>query len=252
MLMSQEPPTTPESDAQPPAPSWWTFARYALIGWAALGMLRFLFGLTGGYHARGLFLIPGVVEFIGCTCLLLGGIAAFAPGSRNTSLTIGAFALCLYAVLWTWFGGSVRSDDHLSTFLNGVQHVWFPVAVVILKVKSHDATQDAPPLAQIGSPGHLLLAAQLPGVAGMLLVGAMITGLIGSDPYGAGAAATLILTVCGSILSSALSLVFIRTSLRNMARRLAIAHIVYLVTLIAICAIIIATSKPRYHGGGGF
>jgi hypothetical protein len=251
--MQHEQPTLLDYETRQPPGAWWPFLRIALIGWAAIGVFQFLAGLAGfGYQRRGLLLVPSVLEFIGCASLLLGAISAFASNSRNTALTIGAGSLGLYVALSTWFGGSVRSGSYLPAFLNSVQHVWFPIALVVLKIRSPGQSAAQAPLAQMGSPLQLLLAAQLPGVAGMCLVGAMFAGLIGSDPFGATVMVILILTVGASILSAALSLAFVRSPHRVLARRLAIAHVVYLVGLVATCAVMIATSKPRYHGPGGF
>lgn len=251
--MQHEQPVPLEYETGQPPGAWWPFLRIALIGWAAIGVFQFLAGLAGfGHSRRGLLLVPSVLEFIGCAALLFAAISAFASNSRNTALTIGAGALALYVVLATWFTGSLRSGSYLPAFLSSVQHVWFPIAIVVLKIRSPGQSPEQARLAQLGSPLHLLLAAQLPGVAGMCLVGAMFAGLIGSDPFGATIMVILILTVAASILSAALSLAFVRSPHRVLARSLATAHVVYLVGLVATCAVIIATSEPRYHGPGGF
>jgi len=251
--MQHEQPVSLEYETPQPPSAWWPFLRIALIGWAAIGVFQFLLGLAGfGYQPRGLMRVPNVLEFIGCVTLLLGAISAFASNSRNTVLTIGAGVLGVYVVLSTWFGGSVRSGSYLSAFLTSVRQVWLPMALVVLKVKSSEQSLEQTPLAQLGSPMQLLIAAQLPGVAGMCLVGAMFAGLIGSDPFGATVIVILVLTVGASILSAALSLAFVRSQHRVLARWLALAHVVYLVGLVSTCAVMIATSKPRYHGPGGF
>jgi len=135
-LLEYEPRQTPAA--------WWPFVRVALIGWAAIGVFQFLAGLAGfGYQGRGLLFIPGVLEFVGSACLLLGTTVAFASNSRNLALTIGAAALALYVVLSTWFGGSARSGSYVLVFLSSVQHVWFPIVLVILKVRSPGDTPAA-------------------------------------------------------------------------------------------------------------
>src|SRR5690554_5824551 len=116
--MQHEQPALLEYEPRPLPGAWWSFLRIALIGWAGIGVFRFLAGLAGvGYQGRGLMLVPNVLNFIGCASLLLGAISAFASSSRNTALTIGAGALGVYVVLSTWFGGSVRSGSYLPAFL---------------------------------------------------------------------------------------------------------------------------------------
>jgi hypothetical protein len=183
--MPHEQPMLLDYETQQSPAAWWPFFRIALIGWAAIGVSRFLIGFAGfGYSDRGILLIPEILDFVSCTCLLLGAIASSASNSRNTALTIGAATLALYVVLSTSFGGSVRRGSHLPAFISSVQYVWFPIALVVLKVRSSGPLPNQAPLARMGAPMQLLLAAQLPGVAGMCLVGARVAGLTGSDPFG--------------------------------------------------------------------
>lgn len=253
-MTQQDPSALLEPSNSSPLFGCWPFLRIALIAWAAIGILRFLVGFAGfGFHARGLGQIPAVLDFIGSTCLLLGALAASAPNSRNTALTIGAASLALYALLSPWLNASaVHSGFYLSAFLQGIEHVWFPVALVILKIKSQARTAEPRPIARMDKPMPLLLAAQLPGLAGMCLVGAVWVGWIRSDPSGGLLVVILILSVSGSLLSAALSLAFLGTRHGVLACAFAFAHVLYLVLLAEIVSRVLASVYATSHAPGGF
>jgi hypothetical protein len=178
------------------------------------------------------------VEFAAFLILLFGARSAKSLDSKNTTLTIGAGMLILSALLAGWLDWAIGSEYPVR-FLTLLQGVWLPVAIVLLKTRYSGERG----IGAFGSSLHLLLAAQLPGAAGTLLTVSMMVGFVTSWLYAV--APILILSITVSLISLVLSLCFIRSPQRTLARTLGIVHTVYLLGLFLTIAFMMAS-----HGRG--
>lgn len=212
-----------------------------MIGWASLGIVQYAAHFLG--HGSPVLLdLPLLLRLGACVCLLVGAVIADTLDRQTTLLTIGGGALGLYAVLRILTGRLGMGGNYPFVMLGVAQEVWFPIAVIVLKAR-FTGPAGPTPLTGFGSTWHLLLAAQAPGAAGMIILLAEMMNL------GAGLLIVMPLSIGGSLLSAALSAAFVRSSHGKLAGCLALGHVAFVVALLAVGAVLMATIKLNYPSG---